>query len=109
MHACDIAEDVAIGIGFDRLPVTIAPKLPANRRSLLTQSMRTLLTSLGFTECLTFALCSAEDNAESLKRPLHPPFEPTPSYDPLEVTCSNSRDAAAATTTALTAAAAAAA
>ncbi|XP_026193303.1 phenylalanine--tRNA ligase beta subunit [Cyclospora cayetanensis] len=85
MHPCDIAEDVAIGIGFDRLPVTPAPKLPANRRSLLTQSLRTLLTSLGFTECLTFALCSAEDNAQAIRKPLHPHFEPTTNYDPLEV------------------------
>ncbi|OEH80095.1 phenylalanyl-tRNA synthetase beta [Cyclospora cayetanensis] len=84
MHPCDIAEDVAIGIGFDRLPVTPAPKLPANRRSLLTQSLRTLLTSLGFTECLTFALCSAEDNAQAIRKPLHPHFEPTTNYDPLE-------------------------
>lgn len=84
MHACDVAEDVAIGIGFERLPVIAAPKLPVNGRSLLTQSLRSLLTSLGHTECLTFALCSSEENAESLKKPLHPPFEPTTNYDPLE-------------------------
>ncbi|KAL8445311.1 hypothetical protein Emed_005738 [Eimeria media] len=84
MHACDVAEDVAIGIGFDRLPVVVAPKLASNPRSLLSQSLRTLLTSLGFTECLTFALCSAEENAEALNKPRHPPFAPTPNYDPLE-------------------------
>ncbi|KAL8425430.1 hypothetical protein Efla_003658 [Eimeria flavescens] len=84
MHACDVAEDVAIGIGFDCLPVSLAPKLASNPRSLLSQSVRTLLTSLGFTECLTFALCSAEENAEALSKPRHPPFQPTGSYNPLE-------------------------
>ncbi|KAL8451033.1 hypothetical protein Emag_002906 [Eimeria magna] len=84
MHACDVAEDVAIGIGFDRLPVVVAPKLASNPRSLLSQSLRTLLTSLGFTECLTFALCSAEENAEALSKPRHPPLDPTPNYNPLE-------------------------
>ncbi|KAL8273538.1 hypothetical protein Esti_002604 [Eimeria stiedai] len=84
MHVCDVAEDVAIGIGFNRLPVVVAPKLASNPRSLLSQSIRTLITSLGFTECLSFALCSAEENAEALNKPRHPPFAPTPDYNPLE-------------------------
>ncbi|CDJ38514.1 phenylalanyl-tRNA synthetase beta chain, putative [Eimeria tenella] len=84
MHEVDVAEDVAIGIGFETIPRTVAPKLACNPRSLLKQSLRTLLVSLGFTECLTFALCSQEENAEALKKPLYHPHQPTPAFDPLE-------------------------
>lgn len=69
LHACDVAEDLAIGLGFSRLPITLAPILKTNKRTVLAQSVRACLASLGFNECLTFALCSAEENFTFLKRP----------------------------------------
>lgn len=70
LHACDVAEDLVIGLGFSRLPVTLAPILKTNKRNVLAQSVRAYLASLGYNECLNFALCSAEENFAFLKRPV---------------------------------------
>ena len=85
MHEVDIAEDVAIGIGFRNLPLHAAPRLASNKRSLLQQSIRTLIVSLGYTETLTFALCSSEDNADFLNKSAQPPHTPSASFNPIEV------------------------
>ncbi len=62
LHPCDIAEDVAIAYGYDRidehLPTTyaIVDAQPLNR---LTDMVRSELAQCGFTEALTFSLVSS--------------------------------------------------
>ncbi|XP_041919668.1 phenylalanine--tRNA ligase beta subunit isoform X1 [Alosa sapidissima] len=69
IHACDIMEDAAIAYGFNNIirttpkTYTVANQLPLNK---LTELLRTDLAAAGFTEALTFALCSQEDIAEKL-------------------------------------------
>ncbi|XP_074047372.1 phenylalanine--tRNA ligase beta subunit isoform X2 [Macrotis lagotis] len=69
IHACDIVEDAAIAYGYNNIQMTIpktytiANQLPLNK---LTELLRHDLAAAGFTEALTFALCSQEDVAGKL-------------------------------------------
>ncbi|XP_069507661.1 phenylalanine--tRNA ligase beta subunit [Ambystoma mexicanum] len=69
IHACDIVEDAAIAYGYNNIQMiipktyTIANQLPLNK---LTELLRQDLAAAGFTEALTFALCSEEDIASKL-------------------------------------------
>jgi len=71
IHACDVIEDVAIAYGYNnvaRLPPStscIAEQFSLNK---LTDLLREGISAAGFTECLTFALCSRDDIATRLKR-----------------------------------------
>lgn len=72
IHACDIYEDIAIAYGYnnieERIPKTstIAHQLPINKLSDL---VKLEIAFAGFTEALTFSLCSREDVSEKLNRP----------------------------------------
>uniref|UniRef100_A0A4W5PDJ3 Phenylalanine--tRNA ligase beta subunit n=1 Tax=Hucho hucho TaxID=62062 RepID=A0A4W5PDJ3_9TELE len=69
IHACDIMEDAAMAYGFNNIPrttprtYTVANQLPLNK---LSELLRQDLAAAGFTEALTFALCSQEDIADKL-------------------------------------------
>ncbi|XP_027541907.1 phenylalanine--tRNA ligase beta subunit [Neopelma chrysocephalum] len=69
IHACDIIEDAAIAYGYNNIQMvipktyTIANQLPLNK---LSELLRLDLAAAGFTEALTFALCSQEDIADKL-------------------------------------------
>uniref|UniRef100_A0A452SI41 Phenylalanine--tRNA ligase beta subunit n=1 Tax=Ursus americanus TaxID=9643 RepID=A0A452SI41_URSAM len=69
IHACDIVEDAAIAYGYNNIQMTlpktytIANQLPLNK---LTELLRHDMAAAGFTEALTFALCSQEDIADKL-------------------------------------------
>ncbi|KAL7825414.1 hypothetical protein AOLI_G00326210 [Acnodon oligacanthus] len=69
IHACDIMEDAAMAYGFNNITrttprtYTVANQLPLNK---LTELLRMDLAAAGFTEALTFALCSQEDIADKL-------------------------------------------
>uniref|UniRef100_A0AAY4DER0 Phenylalanine--tRNA ligase beta subunit n=1 Tax=Denticeps clupeoides TaxID=299321 RepID=A0AAY4DER0_9TELE len=69
IHACDIMEDAAMAYGFNNIArtkpktYTIANQLPLNK---LSELLRLELAAAGFTEALTFALCSQEDIADKL-------------------------------------------
>ncbi|KAL4624747.1 phenylalanine-tRNA ligase beta subunit [Arapaima gigas] len=71
IHACDIMEDAAIAYGFNNIPhttphtYTVANQFPLNK---LTELLRHDLAASGFTEVLTFALCSEEDVADKLRK-----------------------------------------
>ncbi|XP_052760475.1 phenylalanine--tRNA ligase beta subunit-like [Mya arenaria] len=71
LHNCDIWEDVAIAYGFNNLKWTIpntntiANQFPINK---LTDLMRGEICAAGFTEVLTFALCSRDDIADKLRK-----------------------------------------
>uniref|UniRef100_A0A8C9MHR2 Phenylalanine--tRNA ligase beta subunit n=1 Tax=Serinus canaria TaxID=9135 RepID=A0A8C9MHR2_SERCA len=70
IHACDIVEDAAIAYGYNNIQMvipktyTIANQLPLNK---LAELLRLDLAAAGFTEALTFALCSQEDIADKLR------------------------------------------
>uniref|UniRef100_A0A4W3JUW2 Phenylalanine--tRNA ligase beta subunit n=1 Tax=Callorhinchus milii TaxID=7868 RepID=A0A4W3JUW2_CALMI len=69
IHACDIVEDAAIAYGYNNIQMTIpktytiADQLPINK---LSELLRQDMAAGGFTEALTFALCSREDIADRL-------------------------------------------
>jgi len=71
IHACDIVEDVAIAYGYNNVHRTIsdtncvAEQRPLNK---LTDLMRESVAAGGFTECLTFALCSRDDISDKIRK-----------------------------------------
>ncbi|TRY94067.1 hypothetical protein DNTS_027304 [Danionella cerebrum] len=71
IHACDIMEDAAIAYGFNNIvqstpqTYTVANQFPLNK---LTELLRQDIAAAGFTEALTFALCSKEDIADKLRK-----------------------------------------
>ncbi|KAL1374345.1 hypothetical protein pipiens_018131 [Culex pipiens pipiens] len=71
LHVCDIYEDVAIAYGYNRIPKTlpatmhIARQYPLNK---LTEQLREQIAQAGFTEGLTFTLCSRDDIAVKLNQ-----------------------------------------
>jgi len=70
LHPCDIMEDVAIAYGYNNIvktmpkSMTIATQQPMNK---LTDLLRTSLSQSGFTEALTFSLCSRDDISSRLR------------------------------------------
>ncbi|XP_053980465.1 phenylalanine--tRNA ligase beta subunit [Hylaeus volcanicus] len=69
IHSCDIYEDIAIAYGYNNIHKTIpylstiAEEFPLNK---LSDQLRMELACAGFTEALTFSLCSREDIADKL-------------------------------------------
>ncbi|XP_032681405.1 phenylalanine--tRNA ligase beta subunit [Odontomachus brunneus] len=69
IHWCDIYEDIAIAYGYNEIKKTIpymstiAAEVPLNK---LTDHIRIELAQAGFTEALTFSLCSRDDLADKL-------------------------------------------
>lgn len=74
IHACDIYEDVAIAFGYNNIEKTlprtntIAQQLPINK---LSDQLREEIAQAGFTEALTFALCSRDDISSKLGLSIH--------------------------------------
>ncbi|VDK76071.1 unnamed protein product [Litomosoides sigmodontis] len=72
LHECDIAEDVAIAYGFNRIEqqfpkaYTTGEPLPLNK---LTDLLRYDVAAAGWTETLNFALCSRDDISVKLRKP----------------------------------------
>lgn len=72
LHPCDILEDVGIAFGYNNLTLTVpqtfapAKQLPINK---LTDLIRENIAQAGYSEALTWALCSVEENFSKL---LHP-------------------------------------
>lgn len=70
LHACDVMEDVAIAYGFNNLErrvpatVTVGRELPLNQ---LCELLRLECAMSGFTEILTWALCSRAENFDKLR------------------------------------------
>lgn len=71
LHSCDIYEDVAIAYGYNNLKktipktMTIAQQQPLNK---LTDQLREQVAQSGFTEALTFSLCSRDDISTRLRK-----------------------------------------
>nr|CAD7425871.1 unnamed protein product [Timema monikensis] len=71
IHACDVYEDVAIAYGYNNIKKTvprtstIAAQFPVNK---LSDQLREEIAQAGFTEALTFSLCSSDDISTKLNR-----------------------------------------
>ena len=71
LHQCDIAEDVGIAFGYNHIEqkfpsvVTVGKQLHINK---LTDQLRYELSRCGYTEVLTFSLCSREDVGRKLRQ-----------------------------------------
>jgi len=71
IHPCDIYEDVAIAFGYNNIEkttpktLTVAQQLPINK---LTDQLRESVAQSGFTEALTFSLCSRDDVATKMRK-----------------------------------------
>lgn len=71
LHQCDIAEDLAICIGYNKVPyiepdvICLGKQNELNKESEL---MRQELAFAGFTECLNFSLCAKDDLGKRLLR-----------------------------------------
>lgn len=69
LHKCDLAEDVGIAFGYNNIKktfpsaITLGHQLTINKFS---DQLRFELARCGYTECLTFNLCSKEDIADKL-------------------------------------------
>jgi len=72
LHACDVAEDVAIAFGYNNIEPSV-PALPCFGRdaplSALCEALRLELSGAGLTEILTWALCPAAEAGRLLRRP----------------------------------------
>ncbi|KAK8657090.1 hypothetical protein V6N13_035347 [Hibiscus sabdariffa] len=68
LHPCDVMEDVAIAYGYNNIPkrkLSSLKPLPLNQLSDL---FRSEISMNGFTEVLTWILCSKKENFEMLNR-----------------------------------------
>merc|ERR1712025_360148 len=71
LHPADIYEDVAIAHGYNNIvktipkTLTVAKQLPINK---LTDQLREATAQAGFTEALTFSLCSRDDVASKMRK-----------------------------------------
>ncbi|XP_028161926.1 phenylalanine--tRNA ligase beta subunit [Ostrinia furnacalis] len=69
IHACDLYEDIAIAFGYNNIPrraggpATAGGQQPAIK---LSEQLRAECAHAGYTEALTFTLCSREDVATKL-------------------------------------------
>ncbi|GIY41371.1 phenylalanine--tRNA ligase beta subunit [Caerostris extrusa] len=72
IHACDIMEDVAIAYGYNNIlktfpkTSTISAQLPLIK---LSEQLSNELAQAGFTEALSFTLCSRDDVSTKLRSP----------------------------------------
>ncbi|XP_065221867.1 phenylalanine--tRNA ligase beta subunit [Planococcus citri] len=73
IHPCDIIEDVAISIGYNNIPKVVpSTSTVSNQFSLnkLTEQLRYHVAFNGFSEALTFSLCSRNDISSKLRKDL---------------------------------------
>ncbi|KAG7309947.1 hypothetical protein JYU34_004463 [Plutella xylostella] len=73
IHACDLYEDIAIAYGYNNIPRRAARVATAGAQaalSKLTEQLRAVCALAGYTEALTFTLCSREDIGSKLGRDL---------------------------------------
>jgi phenylalanyl-tRNA synthetase beta chain len=71
LHSCDVMEDVAIAYGYENLqiePPNIATNGKEHPLSHLCELLRIECATAGFTEVLTWALCSRKENFTDLRQ-----------------------------------------
>lgn len=73
LHACDVMEDAAIAFGFNNITkkmpqtLTIGKALQLNKLSDL---IRNAMAQMGYTEGMTFSLCSRDDVSKKVRKDL---------------------------------------
>ena len=71
IHACDIIEDVAIAYGYNNIVKTLPRSMTigSQQKSMkLSERVRIELAAAGFTEALTFSLCSRDDIGKKMRQ-----------------------------------------
>ncbi|PSR96575.1 Phenylalanine--tRNA ligase beta subunit like [Actinidia chinensis var. chinensis] len=68
LHPCDVAEDVAIAYGYNEIPKSIPPSLKPLPLNQFSDLIRSEIAMSGFTEVLTWVLCSYKENFSMLNR-----------------------------------------
>jgi len=71
LHACDILEDVGIAYGYNNIEFTVPKTHTIGRQFFLnkvTDQLRYEISRCGYTEILTFSLCSRDDIGEKMRR-----------------------------------------
>ncbi len=69
LHAADVMEDVAIAFGFNNIPKSVPATVTTGRAqplNTLCDLLRLEVAMAGFTEVLTWVLCSMADNFENI-------------------------------------------
>ena len=70
LHAADVMEDVAISFGFNNIPKSVPPTVTTGRAlplNTLSDLLRGEVAMAGFTEVLTWVLCSHDDNFDNVQ------------------------------------------
>jgi len=73
LQACDVVEDAAVAFGFNNLPYempkvsTVGKQFQLNK---LTDLLRNEIAQAGYTEALTFSLCSRDDVSKKIRKEL---------------------------------------
>ncbi|PPR96773.1 hypothetical protein GOBAR_AA23913 [Gossypium barbadense] len=68
LHPCDVMEDVAIAYGYNNIPKRTLSSLKPLPLNQLSDLIRYEIAMNGFTEVLTWILCSKKENFEMLNR-----------------------------------------
>ncbi|KAL0437969.1 UNVERIFIED_CONTAM: Phenylalanine--tRNA ligase beta subunit, cytoplasmic [Sesamum latifolium] len=71
LHPCDVAEDVAIAYGYNEIPKMKLPSLKPQSLNQFSDLIRTEIAMIGYTEVLTWILCSYKENFTMLNRKDH--------------------------------------
>ncbi|KAL0432137.1 UNVERIFIED_CONTAM: Phenylalanine--tRNA ligase beta subunit, cytoplasmic [Sesamum latifolium] len=68
LHPCDVAEDVAIAYGYNEIPKIKFPSLKPQQLNQFSDLIRAEIAMVGYTEVLTWILCSYKENFTMLNR-----------------------------------------
>ncbi|XAR63860.1 Phenylalanine--tRNA ligase [Bertholletia excelsa] len=68
LHPCDVAEDVAIAYGYNEIPKRIPGSLKPLPLNQFSDLIRSEIAMSGFTEVVTWILCSYKENFSMLNR-----------------------------------------
>ncbi|KAK4413309.1 Phenylalanine--tRNA ligase beta subunit, cytoplasmic [Sesamum alatum] len=68
LHPCDVDEDVAIAYGYNEIPKVKLPSLRPQSLNQFSDLIRTEIAMIGYTEVLTWILCSYKENFTMLNR-----------------------------------------
>ncbi|CAA2998832.1 phenylalanine--tRNA ligase beta subunit, cytoplasmic [Olea europaea subsp. europaea] len=68
LHPCDVAEDVAIAFGYNEIPKAKLASLKPQSLNQLSELIRMEIAMVGYSEVLTWILCSYKENFTMLNR-----------------------------------------
>lgn len=68
LHPCDVAEDVAIAFGYNEIPKAKLASLKPQSLNQLCELIRMEIAMVGYSEVLTWILCSYKENFTMLNR-----------------------------------------